>query len=299
MEARTVRAFGPPGYFYECPRWHDGHWLVSDMRGKTVFRLDESGEATVVIELDDRPGGLGWLADGTMLVVSMEQRCLHRLSPDGAIASSVDLAPLVAGREGFLNDLVVSPRGDIFIGFCQDPYTLSMSEPLGALIRIDRLGDCSIAAEGLAFPNGMAITPDGLTLVVAETGKPRLSAFAIADDGTLGQRREWATLDEVRDRRADRSTPIGERPITFDGCGMDSEGHVWAAEIGSGCLRIAPGGEVVDSVILPDGLRAYACMLGGPDGRSLMICGADDKHEERMSRKGARLFLATVDVPAA
>ena len=129
--------------------------------------------------------------------------------------------------------------------------------------------------------------------------KPRLSAFQLGPDGALGPRAIWGALDPKQDRRASRQLPLGDRAVTLDGCAMDAEGCIWAADVGSACLRIAPGGAIVDAVFLPDGLRAFACALGGGDGRTLLICGADDNFADRTSRRESQLFITRADIGAA
>ena len=299
MTQRDIRIFGPPAHFYECPRWHGGRWWASDMRGGAVYSFAPDGRAQVELTLDDRPGGLGWAQDGSLLVVSMTARKLLRVAPDGsAQAVSPDLSPLFGDVAGFLNDLAVGPHGDVYIGYDADPHRYDNDADLGMILRVSPAGDAAIVARDLAFPNGMVVTPDGSALVVAETMQPRLSGFALQADGTLGPRQTWGMLDPRGTVRAGGRAEIGDRPVNLDGCAVDSAGFIWTADVGSGCLRIAPGGDVVDAVFLPDGLRAFACALGGPDGRTLMMCGADDNFADRTSRREGRLFETTVEVPA-
>ena len=299
MATREIIRFGPPGHFYECPRWHAGQWWASDMRGQMVYRYSNDGEATAVLKLDDRPGGLGWLPDGTMVVVSIEKMKLLFLDAGFAVASELDLSHLAGETKGFLNDMWVLPSGDIYVGFGQDLHTYGLASELGAIIHVDIDRNARVVATGLAFPNGIVVTPDGKTLVTAETGNPRVSGFAINSDGSLGERQDWGLVDPQKDSRPEGSPPLGEKLVMLDGCGMDADGCLWAADVSSACLRIAGGGEIVDAIFLPDGLLAYACMLGGEDGRTLMICGADDNYQDRMIRKAAQLFLVRVAVPAA
>jgi sugar lactone lactonase YvrE len=124
--------------------------------------------------------------------------------------------------------------------------------------------------------------------------RPQLTAFAIAADGALGPARPWAVLEPRRDRRPAGAPPLGAEVATLDGCGMDREGYVWAADLRSACIRIAEGGEIVDAVFLPDGLRTWACAVGGEDGTTLMMCGADDNFHDRMSRKASQLFTLSL-----
>jgi len=299
MTRRDITSFGPAAHFYECPRWHGGRWWASDMRGGAVYSFAQDGSARVELTLDDRPGGIGWAQDGSLLVVSMTARQLLRVAPDGhAQAVCDDLTPLFGDVAGFLNDLAVAPSGDVFIGYDADPHRYGNDADLGMILRISPAGEAAIVARDLAFPNGMVITSDGETLVVAETMQPRLSGFALQAGGLLGPRQTWGLLNPRGALRTGGRAEIGDRSVNLDGCAIDREGHVWAADVGSGCLRIAPGGEVVDAVFLPDGMRAFACALGGMDGHTLMICGADDNFSDRTSRREGRMFATTVEVPA-
>jgi len=295
----ALKELGPPAHFYECPRWRQGCWWLSDMRGRRVYSLSTDGEARIEVELDDRPGGLGWTPEGDLLVVSMEQKRLLRISPAGGARKVLELAGLFGDTEGFLNDLAVGPTGHVYVGFDADLERYGPDAERGMIVQIPPQGAARIAAGNLALPNGLVFTPDGATLVVAETLKPRLTSFSVAADGSLGARRLWGALDPRQDARAHREPPLGDRAATLDGCAMDAEGCVWAADIACACLRIAPGGAVVDAVFLPDGLRAFACALGGADGRTLLLCGADENFADRTSRRASRLFTAQVGVPAA
>ena len=297
MAEREISVFGPPAHFYECPRWRGGRWWVSDMRGRTVYSLSEAGEAKVEIEVD-RPGGLGWTADGKLLVVSMDAKTLVRIGAGGGVEARTDLSPLAGEVEGFCNDMAVDAMGNAYVGFDADFHKYGSDAELGMIILVPPDGAPRVVAKGLAFPNGVMFTPNGETLVVAETMKPRLSSFTIAADGSLGPRTLWGSLDPLNDERKGGGPPIGPA-FSLDGCGMDAEGCVWAADVNTGCLRIAPGGAVVDAIFLPDAMRAFACSLGGPDGRTLLICGADANFADRASRKSAQLYTTRVTVGAA
>ena len=296
MSHDNAAPFGPAAHFYECPRWHAGRWWASDMRGGTVYSFSGEGEARIELEIDDRPGGIGWTEADELLVVSMEAKALLVREKGGrGIARRIELGHLPGGIVGFFNDMAVSPHGQVYIGF--DAYP--SDDDLGMIVLVEPSGDARIVAEKLAFPNGLVFTPDGATLVAAETMKPRLSAFMLQPDGSLGPRADWGLLEPKVDQRACREPALTGSGTSLDGCAMDAQGYVWAADVQSGCLRIAPGGAIVDAVLLPDGLRAFACALGGSDGRTLMICGADDNFADRTSRKEARLFATRVAIGAA
>jgi sugar lactone lactonase YvrE len=298
MGAGQVKPFGSPGCFYECPRWRGDRWWVSDMRGRKVYSFTADGAASVEFELDDRPGGLGWTVGGDLLVVSMEAKALLQVAPGGRVRRSFDLAHLVAHTPGFLNDLVASRSGHVYIGFNSELDRDGHKASLGRVLHVTPEGTASVAAEGLPFPNGLVISPDGSTLIVADTMSSQFLGFPILGDGSLGEAFTWAALDPRQDGRACREPPLTDSPARLDGCAIDAEGCIWAADLVSGCLRIAPGGAVLDAVFPPDGLRPIACAIGGPDGRSLLICAADDNYRDRESRRDARLFTAQVEVPA-
>jgi sugar lactone lactonase YvrE len=156
-----------------------------------------------------------------------------------------------------------------------------------------------VAADNLWFPNGSVITEDG-TLIVAETMAARLTAFNIQPDGTLADRRVWAQI-EPSPEPADVATMLGAITFAPDGCALDAEGHVWAANaLGGPLSRIAPGGRIVDELEIPAGMVVFACGLGGEDGRTLVACAAPDFHEEaRTAAREGVLLRTTVAVPRA
>ena len=271
------------GTFFESPRWHEGRWWVSDFFSGSVLAVDPYGRAEQVLRLDGQPSGLGWLPDGSLLVVSMLDRHLLRRDGSGAVSMHAELAHLC---DGHANDLVVTADGRAYVG--NFGFELDRAAPSPTrLVRVDPDGSASQAADGLLFPNGMVVADAGRTLIVGETFARRYTAFTIEADGSLTGRREWADL------RAARIAP--------DGCALDEEGRIWVADGRRGrCCRIAEGGAVLDEVLLPDGLRCFACMLGGEDGRTLLVCGAPDYDPRR--RRAAReavLLTTRVGVPHA
>ena len=201
---------------------------------------------------------------------------------------------------GQLNDMVVDAGGRGYAGnFGFDLMGGGDPSP-AALIRVDPDGTASIAAEDLLFPNGSVITPDGRTLIVGETAGARYTAFTIDDDGSLSDRRVWAQVAPTPPITTLEET-IGKLQFGPDGCGLDAEGHIWSAdEVGARCARLAAGGEIVDEIAMPDGLNVFACMLGGEDGRTLLMCAAPDfSPEARSANHEAVLLTTTVDVPHA
>ena len=285
------------GCFFESPRWHDGRWWVSDFYRHLVLTVDADGREEEVLTVEGQPSGLGWMPDGSLLVVSMRDRRILRRTPDGEVAVHADVAEHCGGP---LNDMVVDARGRAYAGnFGFDLMAFGDPAP-AALIRVDPDGTASVAAEDLLFPNGSVITPDGRTLIVGETAGARYTAFTIEDDGSLSDRRIWAQVAPTPEITTFAET-LSKLRFGPDGCGLDAEGHIWSAdEVGARCVRLAPGGEIVDEIPAPEGLDTFACMLGGDDGRTLLICAAPDFAESNRSaaREGV-LLTTTVDVPHA
>jgi sugar lactone lactonase YvrE len=236
------------------------------------------------------------MPDGDLLVVSMKDRRVLRRASDGSVSEHADVSALTTGH---LNDMIVDEQGRAYAGnFGFD--LMGGGEPAtAAIVRIDPDGSASIAAEDLWFPNGTVITDDG-TLIVAETFGARFTAFTIAPDGALTDRRVWAQVEPTPEP-ADTETMLGAVTFAPDGCALDAEEHIWAANALGGVLcRVAPGGEIVEEVAMPDGLGVFACGLGGEDGRTLIACGAPDFHEgPRKAAREAVLLTTTVDVPGA
>ena len=277
---RALRLLLDGGAFFEGPRWHEGRWWVSDFYRHAVFAVDTSGRDQEVLTVDGQPSGLGWLPDGSLLVVSMKDRRLLRRSPSGEVSVHAEVGHFCGGP---LNDLVVDAEGRAFVGnFGFELMAREEPRPTG-LIRVDPDGSIALAADDLLFPNGTVITEDGRTLIVGETYGRRYVGFTIEVDGSLTGRRMWAEVPDVAP----------------DGCSLDAEGHIWSADARGGrACRLAPGGAIVDEIEAPEGLQFYACMLGGDDGRTLLLCAAPDFSERRRSQaRDAVLLTTTVDVP--
>jgi sugar lactone lactonase YvrE len=284
------------GSFFESPRWHEGRWWVSDFYRHRVLAVDADGAAEEILAVDGQPSGLGWMPDGSLLVVSMRDRRILRWSDDG-VTLHADVSDYCGGH---LNDMVVDSRGRAYVGnFGFDLMGFADPAP-AALVRVDPDGAASVVAEDLLFPNGSVITPDERTLIVGETAGARYTAFTIEDDGSLTDRRIWAQVAPTPPMTTFEET-LSQLQFGPDGCALDAEGHVWAAdEVGARCVRRAPGGEIVDEIAAPDGLDFFACMLGGEDGRTLLICAAPDFAEaNRTAAHEAVLLTTTVDVPHA
>lgn len=284
------------GAFLESPRWHDGRWWVSDFYRHRVLTVDEDGRSENVFEVEGQPSGLGWMPDGSLLVVSMRDRRILRW--DGtSLTLHADVAEHCGGH---LNDMVVDSRGRAYAGnFGFD--LMAFADPRTAnLIRVDPDGTSSVAAEDMYFPNGSVVTPDGRTLIVGETAGARYTAFTIEDDGALTDRRVWAQVAATPEITTFEKT-IAKLRFGPDGCGLDAEQHIWSAdEVNARCVRLAQGGVIVAEIAMPEGLNAFACMLGGGDGRTLLICAAPDFSEQTRSANHEAVLLTTrVDVPHA
>lgn len=266
--------------FAEAPRWHDGALFVSDIFGCQVWRAAPGRPPVVVHEVPGRPSGTGWLPDGRMVVVSMRDRRI--LVADGAgLRELADLSALVGGD---CNDMVVDATGRCYVGnFGYDLAAGAERRSTGLVLVAGELPP-RVVADGLWFPNGMAVTADHSTLLVAETRAGRVSAFRVADDGSLHGRRTFA-------RFADAGP---------DGICLDAEGALWVASPATGqVLRVLDGGEVTATLDPPQG-TAQSCMLGGADGRSLFVCSTPTHDlDEALDRRAGRVDVTCVDVPRA
>jgi sugar lactone lactonase YvrE len=279
-------------HFGECPRWHDGRLWFVDFYDGTVQSADETGAARVEIEVAGEPAGIGWMPDGRLLVVSRKLRTVLRLEADGQLVEHGDLKPTATF---YGNDMVVDAHGRAYVGnfgfdldrFIEEQGATALVEdpgpPTTSLVRIDPDGSAHRVADALNFPNGTVITPDGKTMIVAETLAGQLTAFDVGTDGELSGRRIWASLPWCAP----------------DGICLDAEGRVWAANaLTAECLLVSEGGTVVDRVQTAQ--NSFACMLGGADGRTLFIMTAPTSTESVVSvERSARIEQARVDVAGA
>jgi sugar lactone lactonase YvrE len=297
VSERTLTPLLEGGAFFEDPRWHEGCWWVSDFYREAVYTVSVDGTEEHVLDVEHQPSGLGWLPDGSLLVVSMKDRRILKRDPDGAVSTHAELGEFTDSQ---LNDMVVDAHGRAYVG-CFGFDLMAFADPqLAPLFRVDPDGTASVAAEELMFPNGSVITPDGTTLIVGETAGCRYTAFAIRDDGSLTDRRLWAQLAPTP-ALGPLQEMLPQIAVGPDGCTLDAEGHIWAAdEAGGRCIRVAEGGAVLEEIRTPEGLGCFACALGGDDGRTLLICAAPDflESNRRDARDGV-LLTTTVDVPHA
>jgi sugar lactone lactonase YvrE len=290
MSRRELRTLLEGGAFFESPRWHESRWWVSDFYRHLVLAVQEDGRCEEVMQVPGRPSGLGWMPDGSLLVVSMTDKRLLRRDGGGAVYEHADISALCAG---LANDMVVDVRGRAYVGnFGFDLYG-GGRPATAALVRVDPNGAVSVAADELWFPNGSVILPDERTLIVGETAAARYVAFTIADDGTLRDRRVWAQVAPAP-QMGSLQEMLASLRFAPDGCCLDAEGHIWAADaLGARACRVAPGGGIVDEIPAPDGLGFFACMLGGGDGRTLLLCAAPDFDERARGAAREALLLST------
>jgi sugar lactone lactonase YvrE len=277
-------------YFGEGPRWHDGRLWFSDFHAHAVYAISLAGDLRTELQIDDRPSGLGWMPDGSLLVVSMQKRQLLRRTLDGTLSVHADLGAIA---DFHCNDMVVDAAGRAYIGnfgfdldadlAARGVQAVLADHPTARLACVEPDGTVREAASGLHFPNGSVITPDGKTLIVGETLAGVLTAFDIGADGALDNKRAWAPT----------------WPRVPDGITQDAEGAIWIANpLAPECARIAAGGAVLE--VIDTGMPCFACMLGGEDGRTLFMLTApsSDAHTAAAAAKG-KLVTAQVDIPHA
>jgi sugar lactone lactonase YvrE len=257
----------------ESPRWHNDKLWFSDMDAHKVMTVDLSGNTETILEIPNRTSGLGWLPDGRLLVVSMEDCKILRLDPEGLKehANLINLATLNC------NDMVVDNKGRAYVGNMGfDFFSPNPTFKPAEIILVTPEGDARIVADDMAFPNGMVITPDGKTLIVAETFAVRLTSYNIKEDGSLTDRKIWANL----------------KTIAPDGICLDEEGAIWVPAPGRHrVMRVLEGGKITHKVKLEtDG---YACMLGGPNRDILFIATSTAE------RVKGRIEYVNVEIPGA
>jgi sugar lactone lactonase YvrE len=259
-------------YFGESPRWHNGRLWYSDFYDKTVKSVDIHGDARLELQLDEQPSGLGWLPDGRLLVVCMGSLTLKRLEKSGLVLH----ADLSQYSTHLCNDMVVDKQGNAYVGNfgfnldqemrARGAESVFADHPKTNIVKVTPQGDVSIASGGMSFPNGSVITPDGKTLIVAETLGSCLTAFDIIENGALDKRRQWAAT--------------GAR--VPDGICLNANGHIWIANaVSNECVLFAQGGKVLD--VVNTSQNCYACMLGGPDGKTLFMMTAQSSQAKIVS----------------
>ena len=265
--------------FGEGPRWHDERLWFSDFYRQGIFSIGDDGERRE-LAVDDQPSGLGWMPDGTLLYVSMTAKRVMAVSPGGESVVHADLSQIAAH---FCNDMVVAVDGHAYVG--NFGFDLENQAPFEAayLAHIVPDGEVRRVEHPLAFPNGSVITPDGSTLIVGETFGGQYTAFDLDGDGHPVNPRVWAAVP-------------GASP---DGCALDADGAIWMSDfVGQRFARVHEGGEV--SAEIPVGGAAVACMLGGPDGRTLYGFVSPGSHPDEVAGKGlTKIVTVEVDTPRA
>jgi sugar lactone lactonase YvrE len=262
--------------FGESPRWHDGRLWFSDWVAQEVIAVDLNGNSEVVARVEALPFSIDWLPDGPMLVTA-DQKVLQ-LEPDGSLVIHADLSGLT---EHGWNEIVVDAGGNAYVnGAGFDMMAGAEFAPgIVAVLRAD--GSAEQVADGIAFPNGMAVTPDGSTLIVADSYGKELTGFDIDADSGLSNRRVWADLGD--------GVP--------DGICLDADGAIWYGDVPNRrCVRVAEGGEVLQTIELDRG--CFACMLGGPDGTTLFVVAAEWRGPTDIAEEAGTGVVVAVDAPA-
>ena len=258
--------------FPESPRWHDDKLWFVDIDGHQVLTVDLDGNSEIILQRTEQLSGLGWLPDNRLLVVSMGDNTLLRLDPEGVKV----VADLNKFKTVLCNDMVVDKKGRAYVGNMGFDYFNNEPFAPTKLILVEPNGDARVVVDSMAFPNGTVITPDDKTLIIAETIAAKLTAFDIMDDGSLTGRRLWANL----------------KSLPPDGICLDAEGGIWLAAPGRRrVVRVLEGGQITHIVKVEN--DAYACMLGGPDRKTLFV--ATSKH----TRDAGRIEFVEVDIPGA
>ena len=268
--------------FGESPRWHEGRLWFSNWGAQEVVAVDLDGASEVVVRVPTTlPFSIDWLPDGRLLVVSGPEGLLLRSEPDGSLVTHADLTGL---SDRAWNEIVVDGRGNAFVNGAGFDLLAGEGFAPGIVALVAPDGSARQVADGIAFPNGMAVTPDNSTLIVAESYAGRLTAFDIAADGSLSNRRVWAELG-------------GGVP---DGICVDAEGAVWYADVpNKRCVRVREGGEALQTIELDRG--CFACMLGGEDGSTLFMLAAEWRGPGAMfdGERTGQVLVAEAPAPAA
>jgi sugar lactone lactonase YvrE len=265
--------------FGEQPRWHDDRLWFSDWGPPEVIAVDLEGNHEVTLEARSFPCCVDWLPDGRLLIVSAREGRLLRQEPDGSLVTHGDLGSVSNPPAG--NELVVDGRGNAYVN--GGGFDLVAGEPFapGIVALVTPDGSARRVADGLAFPNGMLVTPDNATLIVAESYGKKLTAFDIDADGSLSNRRVWAELGD--------GVP--------DGICLDAENAVWYGDVpNTRCVRVREGGEVLRTIELDRG--CFACALGGADRKTLFMMATEWKGPENMFAEPRTGRVLTADAPA-
>ena len=263
--------------FGESPRWHDDRLWFSDWGAQEIITVDLDGNSEVIVRVSSFPFCIDFLPDGRLLIVSGSDRLLLRREPDGSLMTHTDLSTL---SEYPWNDIVVDGRGNAYVGNIGFDFPEGEFAP-GILALVTPNGSARQVADDLAFPNGIVVTPDNSTLIVAESYANRLTAFDIAADGSLSNQRVWAELD-------------GGVP---DGICLDAEGAIWYGDVpNKRCVRVSEGGEVLQMIELDRG--CFACMLGGMERGTLFMIAQEWGGMESTAEEARTGEVLTAPAPA-
>jgi sugar lactone lactonase YvrE len=266
----------------ESPRWHEGRLWFSNWGAQEVVAVDLEGQSEVVARVPTTiPFCIDWLPDGRLMIVSGPEGLLLRSERDGSLVTHADLTDL----SGYpWNEIVVDGRGNAYVNNSGFDLRAGGEFAPGIVALVTPDGSARQVADGVAFPNGMAVTPDNSTLILAESYGKRLTAFDIAADGSLSNQRVWADLGE--------GVP--------DGICVDADGAVWYADVpNKRCVRVGEGGEVLQTIELDRG--CFACTLGGSDGRTLFMVAQQWNGPANMQdgARTGRVLTARAPAPGA
>lgn len=268
--------------FGESPRWHNDRLWLADWGSQEILAVDLDGNSEVMsrVRFPSFPMCIDWLPDGRLVVVSARDGLLLRRELDGTLVPHADLSGLAKKGHPW-NEIVVDGRGNTYVNNQGFEFP-GGNFALGTIALLTSIGSARQVADGIAFPNGMAVTPDNSTLIVAESYGKRLTAFDIAADGSLSKRRLWAGLG-------------GGVP---DGICVDEEGAVWYGDVpNKRCVRVREGGEVLQTIDLDRG--CFSCMLGGANRRTLFMVATEWRGTEHMADGTRAGHILTLDAPAA
>jgi sugar lactone lactonase YvrE len=265
--------------FGEQPRWHEDRLWFSDWGTQEVIAVDLDGSAEVIFKGRSFPLCVDWLPDGRLLVVSAREGLLLRREPDGSLVTYADLTGVSDPPPG--NELVVDGRGNAYVNGPGFDMMAGAEFAPGGVVLVAPDGSARPVADDIAFPNGMHVTPDGSTLIVADSYGRCLIAFDIQEDGGLANRRVWADLGD--------GVP--------DGICIDAENAVWYGDVpNKRCVRVREGGEVLQTIELDRG--CFACALGGAHGQTLFMVATEWNGPEGMFTGARTGQVLTADAPA-
>lgn len=283
--------------FLEGIRWREGRFWASDTNAGKVIAVSPEGEVEEIVSARAVLSGLGWLPSGELLAVSVLDR--HLLKFDGtALQPFADMSSVAIGNT---NDMITDSKGRSFVGSMG--FDLRGGEPVapGVIVRVDPDGSVDLAADDLLFPNGMTLLDGERTLVVAESFGQRLTAFSVAPDGRLTDRREWARFGPAAENGEDAAAYFASTTLVPDGIAADSVGNIWVADpiAGKRVVLVAPGGDILAELRTGKGDGIYTCVLGGKDGAVLGVCAAPPFDQAMDKDAPGRSSIVAFDLDSA